>query len=84
MNSYQLILNEFEVEPSDILIEYKNGERIEIRDKKYQYYNLVALRIYWRFYKKAYTRGWSRKKKRKINNRLIRYFRNYARKLNCE
>ena len=84
--TYKEILEEFEVYSSDVMYRSVPGSSSlndleEVRDESYRKYNLMSQSISWYYEKHKACRGWSRKKKRKINNRLKRYFRNLERRL---
>ena len=86
MKTYQEILDEYEVYPSDVMYRSVPGSSSlndleEVRDESYRKYNLMSQEISWYYDKHSLCKGWSRKKKRKINNRLKRYFRNLERRL---
>ena len=86
-STYEEILAVFERQPSDVAYTLKEGgefindeDWVELKDFKYRQYNLMGQRLSWMHEKRNLTKGWSRKKKCKINNRLIRFFRNCAKK----
>lgn len=86
--SYQEVLDQFEVFPSNVMYEHVLGGDFEnmkeVRDEKYRKYNLMSLEIAWLYEKRYLCKGWSRKKKRKIDNRLKRYFKNMSRRFKDE
>lgn len=90
--TYAEVLKKYEFEPSDIV--YVSGKLSELdeldkgfsdfvehKDFKYKKYNLMSMELSWTFDMRSDTRGWSRKKKRKINNRLLRFFKNKRKSL---
>jgi len=85
---YEEILKEYEKFPSDLMYRLANGASLldedaleEVRCESHRRVNLCSMRLSWILEFRQLTKGWSRRKKRKINNRLLRYWRNVEKKL---
>lgn len=86
--TYAEILDRFEQEPSEVVYTIKLGgafsnseDWVEKSDPGNRKYNLMSQQLSWIFERRDLTKGWSRKKKCKINNRLLRFFRNVKKRV---
>lgn len=86
--TYAEVLAIYEKSFSNVVYTLKEGgsfsnedDWIEKHDNRNYKVNIMGREVGWFYEKRGLTRGWSRKKKRKINNRLVRFFKNSRRRL---
>lgn len=90
---YGRLLSEYEKEPSNIVYEllpkeerigddpFGEGNYKMIQDERYKKYNLMGMVLDWQFEGTKKASFLSRKRKKRLCNRLNRFFRNQRRKL---